>query len=413
MLQNKLFTIIKTKKLKNLLPAFKNSAKSMMHSSSDYILFSSFFQSPQGNYGDRIIPNLAIDLLDYILDEQQNYKLTQANSGQSSLVEFHENHPPKALIIGPGGIISGKSEKNKESPYKLFINFSAKDAENLHNKNIPIFFWGSGTNIWSNKRKFSQELKLEITAILKHVNFAFIRAKSDIEFLKSFTPKELHYKFKYQPCPSFFTQELRNIKKAPKKNCNRIAINIAEDQLFEFFQLPENKLKEWNKDNSKYLLKFSNLLTPAIKHLENKNLEPVFFCNTKQDSKFALKYFPSYERIETHLISSEFMKIEKLLSRFRFSIGMRLHAWIPFLSLEIPSIFLTPFSNRSSMPCDLELPKLSCFIIENKEFNLIDAIDNMIDEEENIINQIKLQKKKQLDITKANISLISNTLKTK
>jgi len=401
-----MFKIVKTKKLNKLSPSFENSSEIMRWEKVDYIQFAAFFQSSNGNYGDRIIPSLAVDLIDHFLTPPPYYRYIQAKSGNKSLAEHDENQAPKALIIGPGGIISGRAEKSEKSHYKWFINFNSDEAKKLKNKGIPIFFWGSGVNRWSNKRLFTEEVKADIRAMFEHIDLAFIRGKTDIDFLKTFIAQKDHHKLIFQICPSFFIPELRNIKQRSQPANKRVAINISGDQLFEYFSLPSHVALNWKHEKSKYFEIFSKSLSPFINYLESKGLVPVFFCNTTQDSVFANDFFPSIERVDTHTISPEYVHLEQLLSTYSYAVGMRLHAWLPFLSLGIPAIFLTPFEYRAQMPNDLNLPELSCYIQHDKELNLIETFEKMLQNENSTKKELIKQKEIWLTKTQNHITMM-------
>jgi len=261
-------------------------------------------------------------------------------------------------------------------------------------------------NIWSQKRLFTEEIKQEICKVFDCIDSAFLRGNADIDFLKSIIPKENHHKLKFQICPSFFTQELRQIKQRKLKN-EKVAINIAGDQLFEYYNIPSSQLDHWNENKTKYFKKFSKTLNPFITHLIENNLTPVFFCNTTQDTDFSKKFFPNIKRVDTHEISNDYIQIEQLLSTYQYAVGMRLHAWLPFISLKIPSLFLTPFKNRAKMPTDIDLPELSCYINNNSSFDLIESFDSMRKNCDLIKKKITIQKEIQLNNTRKNVEHIS------
>jgi len=408
-----MFKVIKTKKLNKLLPNFENSSEIMRWDKSDHIQFAAFFQNPNGNYGDRIIPRLAVDLIDHFLTAPPYYRYIQAKSGNKSLAEYDKNQAPIALIIGPGGIISGRAEKSEKSDYKWFINFNSEEAKKLKSENIPIFFWGSGVNRWSNKRLFTEDVKADIREMFGYIDLAFIRGKTDIDFLKTFIAEKDHHKLIFQVCPSFFIPELRNIKQRSQTINKRVAINISGDQLFEYFKLPSHEVLNWKHDKDKYFKMFSTSLSPFIKYLERNNLTPVFFCNTTQDSVFANDFFPKIERIDTHTVSPEYVHLEQLLSTYSYAVGMRLHAWLPFLSLGIPAIFLTPFKYRAQMPNDLNLPDLSCYIQHDKELNLIETFEKMLQNETFTREELIKQKELWLTKTQEHITMIMERIELK
>src|SRR5690606_15726134 len=133
------------------LPAFANASNSISANAAEDIHFAAFFLDHRGNYGDRIIPWLAIDLIDHFLPTPPTYRLLHVKSGSTPAIDCDRKPGPRGLIIGPGGLICGRDQKAARSNYKWFANFSSDDALRLKDVGAKIFFWGTGVNRWSKK----------------------------------------------------------------------------------------------------------------------------------------------------------------------------------------------------------------------------------------------------------------------
>ena len=82
---------------------------------------------------------------------------------------------------------------------------------------------------------------------------------------------------------------------------------------------------------------------------------------------------------------------------------MRLHAWVPFLALDIPSLFMSPFPIRQQMPKDFGLGNLSCNMeVDMWPQQVITSFLRVIEQEDALINDIRTARDDMLRITKAN-----------
>lgn len=386
-----------------------------MPSDEKYFIYGGYYHGNDGNLGDRLIPRYGIDLIRRHSDVYHHNKFAFArNKKRPDIPMYQEDEVKniKGLIIGAGGLFTGKhSTKSKKN--KVFLNFNSEDARRLSNENIPVFFWTTGVNSWSNKNFFTEEIKKEIEAILAYTKFAFLRGTADIEFLKSFLPNELHSKLIFQPCASFFLDQLRSLKARPSiKGKKRVAINVAADHIQEFYYLSESNQKSFWKTNQKTCVKdFAIKFRKSLEVLDIHEFDSIFFCNTKEDAEFAAKFFPDYKRIESHRISSTIMAPEELYTQFDFCIGMRLHSWLPFLGLNIPSLFITPFGIRSNMTNDLGLNGLAYRFTEETEKQLPEKIHLLLSESERWKTEIHNAKKNMTDLSMRNVKLLTENFK--
>lgn len=379
-----------------------------------HIVYGAYYHAETGNFGDRIIPKLGIDLLNHHVPQPIYSKLGLARNKalpDKPLFLKEELSCLQGLVIGPGGLITGK-HKTKSLTNKLFLNFNSEDAQVLADNGIPLFFWTTGVNFWSSKNPFTDEIKNELSKILERTTFAFLRGQRDIEFIKSFAPESLHSKLIFQPCASLFLSELRGVKHRPSlSGKKRVAVNIAVDHLQEFFSPKLNSADAWKKNKKKYIKDFAEYFKKNLNLLKELGFDPIMFCNTTGDTEFVMEYFSKYKRLDTHKISSAIIKPEELVSHFDLCIGMRLHSWLPFLSLGIPSLFITPFEVRAGMPKDLGLEELSFkYNVETKE-ELAQKIKNIVDQSTQVKGQIYKSKQAMGKLTKENANKLYSNLK--
>jgi len=404
-----MFKLARTRKPQNPTP-FEDTSDALLANSSDYIQYAAFFLDNNGNFGDRIIPRLGLDLINTFLKHPPCCLFSHVRSTINPLHQSNSRQLPKALIIGPGGLISGNVDSKKKSDQKWFVNFNAQEAKVVRDSGIPIYFWGTGVNRWSRKRLFTDEIKHEISEIFDNTEMAFLRGRADIDFLKTFLPVSCHEKLRFQACPSFFIPELRNVKQRETHGARRVAINIAADQLAEYFLLSIDKITNWQKVKRNYYQQFADFLKPFLEFLASRSLTPIFFCSTTEDSVFAQTFFSDYQRIDTNKISSAYVELEQIISTFDYAVGMRLHAWLPFVSLGIPSLFLTPFEMRAEMPKDLGLDQLTCYLKENSPADLASKFEDMLANEEKINNKIINARQTLFEESKKNVLLMTNNI---
>lgn len=358
--------------------AFEDTRDCLYADDSAYLHYAAFFLGQKGNFGDRIIPKLAVDLIDAFRDAPPRYRFAHVRDGLTPIYDFAQAHRPEAILIGPGGLICGRTGEKSESGYHWFVNFSAADARRARDLGIPVFFWCTGVNRWSKKRLFTDEIKAEVIEIFDSVHTAFLRGSADIAFLKSFLPVQHHAKLTYQACPSFFIPELRNLKRRQATGARRVAINVSADQLAEYFAVDLEEIRNWEQVKGGYYASFARVLQPLVECIRALDCAPVFFCSTTEDAVFAASQFPDCDRLETNRVSSAFLNLEQLLTTFDFAVGMRLHGWLPFVGMGIPSLFITPFAIRATMPGDLGLSELACHLSPDAPPDLAQSFEEMV-----------------------------------
>lgn len=377
-----------------------------------HLAYGAYYHDDQGNFGDRIIPKLGIDLLEHHSNLPLNYRVglvRNKKAPDSTFYNVSNLSQLQGVIIGPGGLITGRHVTKLNN--KLFLNFNSNQSKKLKDEGIPLFFWTTGVNFWSNKNPFTDEVKKEISIILEHTTYAFLRGNEDIAFIKSFTPESLHHKLIFQPCASFFLEQLRGVKQKKSQNGRkRIAINIAYDHLEEFYHISEKDLKNWKSSKKYHHKDFANKFKKNLSLMKDLKLDPVFFCATKEDTQFIQKYFSNYPRIDTHRIGTSILKPEELFAHFDFCVGMRLHSWLPFLGLNIPSLFITPFKIRAGMPKDFDLPNLALQYTESTYEILESKIQELVTKQQSFEHKIKEVKEKLFKQSANNSKLLLDSL---
>lgn len=358
------------------------------------------------NYGDQVIPRLAVSLLNRYLESDLGFEFVDVRDVQVDLTQY------AAVLFGPGGYITGKHEGDPPNlRRKWFLDFSSEDARALRRANVPFGFFGTGVNIWRNKRMHTPEVQREIGDVLSEASFVHLRGREDLRYVKSLARLD-DERTRFQPCPSLFLSELLSLRAKPRRG-NQVAINIAGDQLQDLYEVAVDEARNWAEAATRYYRQFAERFRHVTKHLVERGLSPVFVCNTKADYVFSQDYFGDFPVLPMYEIEDDMFPREELFTEFRFAIGMRLHGWLPFIGCGIPSLFVSTASLRQHMPEDLDLRELGCAIAERRDSfheQLIARVDGMIQREDALVAHIAEVKRVMLEKSRENIRHISSVL---
>lgn len=289
------------------------------------------------NFGDQLIARLARRQLSMVgLDE---FEIVNARNVDVDLREF------AAVVIAPGGYLSGKHESDDRENVRWFLDLSAATAEELAAAGVPIFFWGTGVNAWSGRRAFDAEAVQEIRGVLEASAGVFVRGRADLAFLRETVWQDIDQRARFMPCPSLFTKRLLELPDSPPSAM--VGINVGADQIGEWSDAPAEGGHAW----------FAGRIRLVVEHIRSRGFQPVFLPNTPFDNTFCETYFSTDPALlmndRTAMLGDGMVE---WLARFHSVIGMRLHGWLPYVGAGVPSVLISPFPIRQQMPNDLGLP---------------------------------------------------------
>ncbi len=323
------------------------------------------------------------------------------------------------IIIGPGGILSGSYKPDEKPDEWLIRHLDLEKIKSYKNTNRKIVFFGTGTNTPESANKsqkpfnnYSEKVIRDLISLSKGV---FLRGKTDILRISSFTNTNDINKFKFQPCPSMFLDRL-----FPQK-CNKtdkIAINLP------FY-------KELNKNN--YL---THPINKFINYANSIGLEVEFVPNHTIDvNKYVFEIFDNVlltEKTKNAIINSSeysflqtvmeeewknYINIADRFCNYRFAFGTRLHGWLPFMSYDTPSLFLSSNPIRRPMSIDYFNNPIYTAKYSYNSKNLTLVVDNMIERlnyfirnENSLVTNIKESKEYLWEVTNKNKNIMLDEL---
>ena len=290
------------------------------------------------NFGDQLIARLARRQLSMVgLNE---FEIVNARNVDVDLREF------AAVVIAPGGYLSGKHESDERENVRWFLDLSAAMARELAAIGVPIFFWGTGVNAWSGRRPFDADAVDEIRGVLEASAGVFVRGHADLTFLRDTVWEDIDQRARFLPCPSLFARRLLQLPDS--RPSAMVGINVGADQISEWSNAPADDEHAW----------FADRIRPVVEHIRRRGFQPVFLPNTPFDHTFCETHFSTDPALlmndRTAMLGDGMVE---WLPRFHSVIGMRLHGWLPYVGAGVPSVLISPFPIRQEMPNDLGLPE--------------------------------------------------------
>jgi tetratricopeptide (TPR) repeat protein len=320
------------------------------------------------------------------------------------------------IIIGPGGILSGSYEADKRPNEWLIRYLDLKKLNEFKQAKKQIFFFGTGTNTPENasasQKPFNDYSSKVIADLIALSQGVYLRGHSDIQRIQKLAYKQDIYKFRFQPCPSLFSDRLFNIK--PDKK-DIIALNLPLGDAGGGRVIGQNNYK--NHPILKFV-KYANSFGLKVCFCPNHNMDiNEYVFEMFDDVLFNKENFMAFKEENNkqkwqYAIQQEWESYDSIANRFngfRFAFGARLHAWLPYMAFNTPSLFLTSNPIRIPMPIDyFENSKFQATVpwhpktIDAMIQDMIDRLSMFIKEEDALVEIIKTRKEFLWDITQKN-----------
>lgn len=291
----------------------------------------------------------------------------------------------KGLIIGGGGLFLKDTNPNNLSGWQWSCSI-----ENLKKIKVPIVVFAVGYNRFPGQEDFDPIFKEHISLLAKKSEYIGLRNSGSIDAIRSYMPKELHSKIRFQPCMTTVISKLYPGICNYEKKKNIIALNCAFDRAKHRFGKQEDKI----------LLDIAN----ACKEL-SKDYEIVYFAHTSKD----LEMITVLEKTELKFKIVNFVNLKpkdiiKAYSKVSLVIGMRGHSqMIPFGCLT-PILSLVSHDKLQWFLDDINQPDWG---VDVKENNLKDIIVEkskyLLNNQNEIISIIKREQERLWAISLKNV----------
>lgn len=256
------------------------------------------------------------------------------------------------VIIGPGGLLSGSYKPDTMPDDIILRHMNQVKIEQWEREGRKLFCFATGTNTPFNAsasaKPFSKTSEETIAKFVKASQKIYLRGSADINRIQGFCRSEDLDKFVFQPCPSLFIDKLFGIK--PEKK-DRIAVNF-----------PFLKIRNLAKHPISRFVDYSHSIGLKVDFVDNHPMDfnsEIYSVFDGTTHSHALRAFhtgidPDYEKAQI-IYQAEWEGVNPIATRFngyRFAFGSRLHAFLPFMSFETPTVFLTGNPIRMPMPLD-------------------------------------------------------------
>ena len=319
----------------------------------------------------------------------------------------------KAIIIGPGGILSGSYNPEK-TPHEWLIRHLNKNKVDLWSKeNKKVFFFGTGTNTPFNANKnnkpFSAVSGKAISDLISLSDGVYLRGNYDIIRIQNMCSSLDIHKLKFQPCPSMFIDKMCN-NILPKSD--KIAVNfpLLKQVTSENYKThPLRRFIHYAKSCG-LDVEFSPNHTMDINHHVIDMFDTVAL--SKKTIDFMLSKQSEDYNLAQEVMQQEWDSTECIFQRhsgYRFAFGSRLHSFLPFMAFNTPSLFMTGNVARMPIPMDyfqdpifLARSPYNVKALDIMVDGMIERLDFFIKHEDRLISNIEQHKERLWGITQKN-----------
>ena len=336
------------------------------------------------------------------------------------------------VVIGAGGLLTGHS-KLPSNLHIRHLDSQKIDKWSKENKKVVCFGTGTNTQFNNSKRPLNKDNGQILSDLFGLSQWIMLRGRHDISRLASFSTSEDSKKFLFQPCPSLFIQNLYGTISAPS---DRVAISLPFSTLLK-------------AENYK-----SHPINKFLDYCSAEGLSPVLFDNHFADiNAYCFDLFQNFSHQPEHLtiindalaiqqetfshlnkptlvgnsigkiyrdIWSTYTATTALSDRFngyRFAFGNRLHAFLPFMAFDTPSLFLANGDIRRTLPVEYFDDPVFGAPVRLGAGIMDDLVDGMISrlkffiKEEYMLRELIREKREQLwSTTMANKSRVIDSM---
>jgi hypothetical protein len=337
----------------------------------------------QGNAGDTLLPRTIRDILDH--GNIQSWRGLHAHRTVTRRVAVQLN-AMDGIIIGGGGLFLRDSNPNNLSGWQWSCSVEA-----LKQLDVPLAVFAVGYNRFRGQPDFKPVFRDHLKLLAEKSVYIGLRNEGSIRAIKSYLPKELQSKVRFQPCPTTLCRYLypELCKKPQNKNKPILALNCAFDRI-------ELRLG----DRTETIL--TNLAN-AVKELSS-HCDIRYMSHTKSDHlmfPYLKKAGVSFNQVD--LFNVHPREVVKAYVTPDLAIGMRGHAQMIPLGCGTPILSLVSHDKmhwfledigQKDWGVEMTSPDFKSQIIEKAEMILKNSGA--------FVKEIQLIQQKLLDITLAN-----------
>ncbi len=341
-----------------------------------------------GNAGDTLLTIVLRDLFDKQLG-CSNWSTSHVHDvvTKKKINTFNECD---LTVLGGGGLFLQDTNPNSVSGWQWPITNAQIDQI----QNLVVF--AIGYNRFRGQAEFSDNFKESVERIIRKSRFFGVRNYGSLNALKSYVSEELHHKLSYQPCMTTVMSNIYGFK--PVMNNEKIiGLNCAFDRAELRFgeRLPKlmNDISEvvglYDKD---YIIHY-------MAHSPGDEV----MCQYLDKANVNYKLIKLYNRSAEYVLS-EFRKLTLM-------IGMRGHAqMIPF-GCDVPIVSLISHEKLKWFLMDVNSEEWGVDVLESDFVDKFKAVINdVLENKEECINKIQIERNRLWDLTCHNIQNISQSV---
>ena len=345
-----------------------------------------------GNAGDTLLPCTVRDVFDEDLSHHWEGIHVHRPVNKKLLAEINQLD---GVLIGGGGLFLRDTNPNNFSGWQWSCSVDA-----LSKIEVPLALFAVGYNRFRGQADFKPIFREHLALLASKSVYIGLRNSGSIRELKSYLPKELHQKLRFQPCPttlcSYLYPQLCNRK---EEDCKKplIALNCAFDRI-------DLRLK--NRTDA-----ILSAFASAIKEL-SASYSIAYYAHAKSDLQmlpFLDKAGVSYRLEKLYYVHPR--EVIKAYARPRLVLGMRGHAqMIPF-GCRTPILSLISHDKMKWFLEDIQRLEWGVEMQEaDFKTQLIDRAERLMNQQDEIRDDICSIQKRWLEITRSNVTDFSGRI---
>jgi polysaccharide pyruvyl transferase WcaK-like protein len=340
------------------------------------------------NAGDLVLSKAVRDTINTTEYYSWDIRNLHSKISENTISEINQS---AGVIVGGGGLFLPDTNLNTISHWQWPVS-----KINLEAINKPLIGYAIGYNYFPGQKPIPEFVD-NLDAFINKCDFIGLRNNGSIEAVNKLLNNKYKDKITFQPCPTTIISKLQ--KTNNKVSERKIAINIAFDRYEKRFGTNKNNI----------LLEIGK----ALKTLSENSYQVYYAAHLSFDNRFLVvldRLDIPYTKINLHqMIAPE---IIKFYSSMDLVIGMRGHAqMIPF---GVNTMILT-LGTHNKMRWFLEdINALDWYIdvrnTDRLDEVIVDKTIALFNSRNTVEEKIKTEQTKFYEITKKNLSVISNII---
>lgn len=353
-----------------------------------HVIHFTLYKGYGNNAGDLVLSKAVRDTINTTEYYSWDIRNLHSKISENTISEINQS---AGVIVGGGGLFLPDTNLNTISHWQWPVS-----KINLEAINKPLIGYAIGYNYFPGQKPIPEFVD-NLDAFINKCDFIGLRNNGSIEAVNKLLNNKYKDKITFQPCPTTIISKLQ--KTNNKVSERKIAINIAFDRYEKRFGTNKNNI----------LLEIGK----ALKTLSENSYQVYYAAHLSFDNRFLVvldRLDIPYIKINLHqMIAPE---IIKFYSSMDLVIGMRGHAqMIPF---GVNTMILT-LGTHNKMRWFLEdINALDWYIdvrnTDRLDEVIVDKTIALFNSRNTVEEKIKTEQTKFYEITKKNLSVISNII---